>query len=821
MNKKTTLLLFALSIGALSGCHKHQFATTWSYNEKGHFHLCECGEHDRIKQHEFGKWYTKVDATNKKEGVAERKCGVCGYAEHKSIGKLDYKAITIEINGTTEEVRTDSEGNYVLDIPEDEEGKYFAGFFDSENNPFSYFGKIDEDITIHAEFSNAVPEIDSEESMERALRSGVRTAKLITDISITQPHYVLSSIRIIADGARTITRNNTFDGDLFVVGITSSYKAVSSVASAVEFTLDGNDEGLTLEGGLVESKGSAIFAAGASTVNLRKSVTIQNFFKTNNERVLHYNKVGDESGNISEAMKVGAAAIFSYESTINLDGAVLSANQVNDDNTHVKVSSYGGAIFSCGPLNIIDAIFNGNYGSYGSCVYSLRMANVKKAIFDHNVSYNYGTFYMADSQYSNIFMNADNADDIIFTYNQAANSGGAIFGAIASTLQLTNVKFDHNSAGNGGNGGAITTKGIISKCENCVFDTNTCDQKGGAIYQYCAFDDDEEVYVAHTANISGCTFSNNGGSLGGALGVGFSEDDEHKVDGEYAVFATMNVSNCTFNDNAAYKSASAEFGHGGALYAQKGAHLNVANSTFTDNTAVEYGGVLYSANKGQVTFNKCQFETNSAAAGGAIFLNSSSTMSVTNKSKFLSNSTTGNGGAIHMKSESTALIDDTTFTSNAAAGGGAIYIKEESTAITITNSTFSSNTATSNGGALYIYTSSSAVLKGITATSNTATNYGGFMYQSGKSTVSITDITSDGNGAKQGGFVYITTADTTLYIYSGSTANCTADAATDGNIYSNAASAHVYIKGTNTKTYFDYDGTLFAGKGSIADIPNA
>ena len=96
------------------------------------------------------------------------------------------------------------------------------------------------------------------------------------------------------------------------------------------------------------------------------------------------------------------------------------------------------------------------------------------------------------------------------------------------------------------------------------------------------------------------------------------------------------------------------------------------------------------------------------------------------------------------------------------------------------------------------------------------------MYQSGASTVSITNITSiENNATVKGGFIYITATNSNLYIYSGSTSGCTAGTANTENIYSNSAKAYVHVKGTATKMFFNFDGTLFSGSGTLKDITDA
>ena len=89
---------------------------------------------------------------------------------------------------------------------------------------------------------------------------------------------------------------------------------------------------------------------------------------------------------------------------------------------------------------------------------------------------------------------------------------------------------------------------------------------------------------------------------------------------------------------------------------------------------------------------------------------------------------------------------------------------------------------------------------------------------SGAATCNIYDIDSFKNSANKGGFIYITTTNTTLYIYSGSTKECTSTTADAEGIYSNTNKTKIYIKGTDTKQFFDYDGALMSGNYVLGGI---
>jgi predicted outer membrane repeat protein len=189
--------------------------------------------------------------------------------------------------------------------------------------------------------------------------------------------------------------------------------------------------------------------------------------------------------------------------------------------------------------------------------------------------------------------------------------------------------------------------------------------------------------------------------------------------------------------------------YGGAIYGHYNLNIEVANSTFTSNSAYDGGAI-----SGSVTANSSTFTSNSAYDGGAI------SGSVTaNSSTFTSNSAS-DGGAI----SGSVTANSSTFTSNSASWGGAIY-----GSVTANSSTFTSNSAAYDGGAISgsvtaensIFTSNSAGSGGaisgsVTAensifTSNSAAGSGGAI--SGSVTANSSTFTSN-SAAGSGGAIY-------------------------------------------------------------------
>ena len=780
--KKQFLLLLAATT-CLFGCknkddnqpHTHSFSEEWSYNEEGHFHKCECGEHDEVVAHEFGEWEVKKEPTNHVVGLAERVCSVCSYVESKDIETLTYSVISIYQDGEfVKDVLTDLDGNYALEVPANTAEEYFKGYFTNSNALFPVSGTIHEDIKVNL-VMGAIAYINNEAGLETVCASGTNFAVIQGDITITQPHYVTSNLTLSIDRDVTITRSSDYEGDLFVVGIDSQYHNAVNYGSPVTFNLDPRTFTLTIEGNseviyadpenpTVEVAGSAFFVAGLATLNVGSGTVITHHKKIANERVGYY---GEDSGTdkpyISNVDKVGGSVVVNIDSTVNFNNVTISHCEVNDSTANEApiTSSYGGAIYNAGITNINGGTYANNKGTYGALMYSSRIVNVTAGVFNDNYSYNYGVIYHADSQYSNATYIAETLGDIHFHDNEAKSSGGALFVAGKAAIVVSKVRFASNIAKN--NGGAICSKGIINVSDS-VFNANSVNSKGGAIYEYYGDADDQDL--ARSATIANTTFTANRGPLGSA--IGFGNDASAANVSDIVHFPTGTIQNCTFNENAAILSTASKYGHG-TIYAQKKAQVKIIDTDFTSNSAVGSGGCFYITDYAQLSFEK-----KSALRSYASIM-----------------------------------------TSNSAAKGGAIYIVDNGS-VTGSYVKFDSNSSTGAGGAVYAYTNSNMNLTHVHAEDNESATNGGFMYQSGAAVVRLEDITSVENTAATGGFIYITTANSTLEIYSGSSTDCVSTTTENSeNIYSNAASVVVRIK----TSAFTYNGTLYSGKGAYSEIP--
>jgi polymorphic membrane protein len=237
-----------------------------------------------------------------------------------------------------------------------------------------------------------------------------------------------------------------------------------------------------------------------------------------------------------------------------------------------------------------------------------------------------------------------------FTEDRAYGAGGVIYNA--GTLTVTYSTFSGNDAGNGlndtGEGGAIYNVGT-STVTNCTFSGNSSagDGDGGAIEN------------GGILTVTNCTFSGNsllhdgvGGAIenGGTLTVTnstFSDNSANLAGGAIDDGGTLTVTNSTFSGNSAFDFHSG-VGYGGAIASEgTAAVVNVINSSFVQNSAVEGGGGISNGSfgdSGTLTITNSTFSGNSVFAGygfGGNIRNGNETAIMAIKSTILAASSSG------------------------------------------------------------------------------------------------------------------------------------------------------------------------------------
>ena len=242
-------------------------------------------------------------------------------------------------------------------------------------------------------------------------------------------------------------------------------------------------------------------------------------------------------------------------------------------------------------------------------------------------------------------------------------------------------------------GGAVNASGVF---QDCLFDANTADALGGAIYA------DQSDGVLKCV---GCSFVNDKTSAnqgqGGAI---------------YQSAGTVEIVDCSFVScagNGGYTAAG--YRAGGAIYAAGGT-TTVSNTTFTSCTAPYSGGAIVVGSKGNLeavrcaftsciayerggaveggTYRDCVFASNESWRGGAAanVVGAYDCVFTNNVCK----SGDGVGGALWHTAASAAVVSGCTFVKNSVSAqqgfGGAIY--QSAGELLVSNTTFASCSAT-------------------------------------------------------------------------------------------------------------------------------
>jgi hypothetical protein len=309
--------------------------------------------------------------------------------------------------------------------------------------------------------------------------------------------------------------------------------------------------------------------------------------------------------------------------------------------------------------------------------------------------------------------NPNNGIDQIFTLNAYYTSTG--FSAVVNgfTATVTGITFRYGRCVNvntqsgsyvGGaisfdagynNGSPVTTPGSLT-ISNCVFDSNSSQYGGGAIF----------TFDGGTVNIVNTTFSNNGigfpnasTSSGGALGLGNTTINS----GAYT------LSNCTFVNNIATSGgAIAIFGGNPAT--------SIHNCLIESNMSYGEGGGLYSVgtttiDQGTIISNNLSAGINGLdAQGGGLYLSAgpmviSNCTIVSNVASLTSSDQRGGGIAVGGTltstggAPSTVTVVDCRIFGNSAATGTGLHKDLNQGTVVVNNNWWGNNGGPGVGGA--------------------------------------------------------------------------------------------------------------------------
>ena len=594
--------------------------------------------------------------------------------------------------------------------------------------PLTVFADDGEDTTIGDTTTdtengenNDIPTEDDEEEIDLSTAVDVATAEaLYSALSVNTPviritasfevdrsFYVISDAIIFTDEECTLTRAPGFGGDIFVVGEDENGVLTEGVKLTLGnplttytnmLIIDGNAAAMT-----TDVVGSVVFASENTQVDLYPAVTVKNAVKVGNERVLNHT--------VSYHSRVGGAvAIIASKASMSIYGGSYFGNRTNDitdaNTEEGMISSYGGAFYNYGTLNIYGGIFESNHAGRGGAFYNYRTLNLHRATVRNNTASTLGgALYVPSSTVAFTYIGEDNdiVDAEVLFEGNSATGAGALY--LCNVVSIKNTTFRANTSTTS-YGGAIQARSTSLRIENCTFTENSSvASHGGDIYA-----------------------------------TGSNGEDEREVE----------ITNSDFSFSEAKKS-------GGVIYVSGGSRIYVSGGSI-DSASAQNGGVVY-ATAASVDFNGVRITGCSATeAGGAIVSYNGSTVKA-NKVTASKNTAGSSGGFLYAESAHAEVYNSDLSLNVAGTNGGAVCLWHGSTG-NIYATSFKSNNAANNGGALATYPNDtlSTLVHSSSFDGNTAANFGGAIWSSGKTQIELYNTTATNNSSAYGGFFYFTTA---------------------------------------------------------------
>jgi len=617
--------------------------------------------------------------------------------------------------------------------------------------------------------------VSDEDGLKTALIGNEGEITLTTSLTLTDEIVINRSVKIVADGTKTITAASgkrifniiaeddasvtleklTLVGDDLPVG---EYGGAIYVAKNISLTIEGCH--------ISKSKaplGGAIYSKSDKEIKISNSVFMDNHVKANKDDIIPVSIEGYiDPADVSKSGACGGAIFASGD--LSIDGASeFSANTIMINyplisGNNITSNTFGGAIYTTGSVRITGTDANpvkfSNNELQGT-LYAGRSFGV--AIFaEKDINVTYATF------------DGNKANQIQKPEDQGGTSMGTIFGrhiTIASSLFENNDLFY-------GIGGAVLALGNLSVSENSRFINNEA-SRGGAI-----------AFYNGKLTISSSEFiSNIAAQEGGAIAFVNPQIYNGTLP---SPFLEIEIEETLFEKNTAVTR------EGGALYytnsstEEKDLKFLIKDCTFNENVGKGGGGVLavISELHQAHTFDlriegETKFYKNTTGWSGGVFLlrsyrgNLALTIPETADVQFDQNEAGSDGGAIYIKDNSNnadnyAQLDiSASFEKNNAGNGGAIYLnslkiidgKQVNTAKgTIRKkSVFTLNTATGNGGVINTVGASLTIngQNDLTAPmfeGNSAEGNGGAIYSIGNLTLDKGVFLS--NEAQNGGAIY-------------------------------------------------------------------
>jgi len=288
---------------------------------------------------------------------------------------------------------------------------------------------------------------------------------------------------------------------------------------------------------------------------------------------------------------------------------IFSSNTITLDNVHIHncSASYGGAIFTFGPLILQGCTFISNTALYvGGAVFSCNSLTVDNCEFSQNMIISEseyiggaGLFVFADTNSTNLTFNISNT---IITHNfvkfnplenTGASGAGVMILIFDYIITFTNCVIENNLSKNGS--GIMAVNGNIA-CIGCVIQnnvaTNYVEEQDPRIKPVLTGGGCGITSMVGTVNVDNCKITGNKsyGMYSSGI-VGFSGD------------VTCTNSDISNNINA---------GPGGGIAVNLNCNLTVSDSIISNNSASGLGGAIinFSNNLFTTALTNCEIKYN-------------------------------------------------------------------------------------------------------------------------------------------------------------------------------------------------------------------
>ena len=543
--------------------------------------------------------------------------------------------------------------------------------------------------------------------------------------------------------------NAAADGDTIVVAPGSYFENIDFLSKSIAVTSSGGNGVTTIDG-------SVGFTSTVNIVATTGTATLSGFTVI----------AGPGQADPFNAVLTSGGGVFAQEAVVEIDGCII-----RDANTSGRG---GGAHFFDSDVVVSNSVFTNNISDAANAN-TVRGGGVavSGSLFVPTVIFN-STVFSNNSAGNNgggvsVFASSAVLNDCEFTSNAAGVGGGGLH-VLVGDVQVNNTSFSSNTAVNGG--GVHMNTDATGVFTTCSFDANTSlpgtDTKGGAFYALGTANTDPngEIVIqssTFTNNIAigvagqgGALYLTRGTTVGDAvarvLDSSFTANSaENRGGAAYVVFTQPVFDGCAFDANTCDLD-------GGAFYWSSGGGGLIANSTFTNNTAVGDGGGIRTL-RGVGRVENCFFDGNTAQDdGGSIGLFSSTAgpSEVELVGVTILNGSAGDAGGGIYSLRNNIIMENCEISGNQAFRGGGMATfgnTNGGTVATITNTIISNNTAEEFSGGLGVSGSLSNInADRLTITNNTATfiDAGGVVATAGILTLA-NSLIADNTGSTFGG----------------------------------------------------------------------